>query len=163
LSLNEVLLIDDEEVAVIRPLVAAFKEIQIGVDTASTWESGLEEFLIGGHPLVVADWNLRGSRNGLLLLARMKRLRPGSHLVLFSGFLDDDQLESVEALPFVDRALAKGPELMPILAEEARAALDRARTGTDWAALAVSYRSSVETDFKAVERLEQRLRTGATE
>ena len=133
------------------------------MDTANTWESGLEEFLVGGHPLVIADWNLPGSRNGLLLLARMKRLRPGSHLVLFSGFLDDDQRESVEALSFVDRALAKGVDLMSTLAEEARAALDRAQTRTDWSALAVSYRSSAETDFRAVERLEQRLRTGAAE
>jgi DNA-binding NtrC family response regulator len=160
ICVKNVLLIDDEEEAVVKPLVAAFASVGIGVDTATTWEDAIDRFLIGGHTIVFADWNLPGSKNGLALLARLKRLRPGSRLVLFSGFLDADQRVSIEALPFVDRAYPKGVDLVQSLVAEAQEATMRGERPTDWVSLAIAYRASADTDLQAVEDLELRLRGG---
>ena len=155
-----VLLVDDEVDAVIAPLLTAFSTVGISVDTASTWDDAIDEFLVGGHSLVLADWNLPGSKNGLLLLAQLKLMRPHTRLVLFSGYLDGDQRALVEELPFVDRAISKGMGLTRELVAEARLAVSERNEAIDWAKFASSYRAAADTDITQVERLEQILRTG---
>jgi hypothetical protein len=118
-----------------------------------------EQVLLLANPLLEAV-PAPGSKNGLALLARLKRLRPGSRLVLFSGFLDTDQRESIEALPFVDRAYPKGVDLVQNLVTEAQEATMRGERPTDWVSLATAYRASADTDIQAVESLELRLRGG---
>lgn len=162
MAVADVLLVDDEREAVVLPIMAAFHTANILVDTAGTWDEALDQFLVGGHSLVLADWNLPGSRNGLALLAELKLLRPNTRLVLFSGFLDEDQRAKAEELAFVDRALPKGVNLVEELIAEAIEAQARSSMEIDWRELARRYDVAAQTDMDAVEELEQILRTGAS-
>src|SRR5436190_1493564 len=98
------LLIDDE-VNLVQSIKAAFDIRGLDLDTALSWDDGLQLFRVGLHDLVIADYNLPGSKLGLKLLARIKQLHPSSKLILISGYFDASAEELLPQTNLVDRFL----------------------------------------------------------
>jgi DNA-binding NtrC family response regulator len=149
------LLIDDEK-DFSRSFLAFFQDEQISFDYASTWEDGLALFRVGAHELVVADYNLEGSKLGLRLLAEMKTLHPSSRLILISGWLDEDVRADIEGLGLVDAFLPKRSTLAEELLPEVHDALGRVAAPTDWKEFAggvLRGRQLVERDLASVDNL----------
>lgn len=75
------LIIDDDESLLesIRRL-ADLRDLRL--DTASTWEEGLSLFHVIAPCLVIADYHMPNSRNGLQLLAEIKGLQPSVRVIL---------------------------------------------------------------------------------
>ncbi|MEU7779332.1 response regulator [Micromonospora parva] len=149
------LLIDDDA-----DLVSSIKEAVesrgLEITTATSWEQGLELFHAMAPDLVIADYNLPGSKHGLQLLYEISRLRPSVRLVLFSAYLNDANIKEVMRLGLVDRAFRKTSPVSTARAvmDEVAEASKRASLPTDWAAFgrAASERSVVSAE--ALERLD---------
>ena len=131
------LLIDDDE-GILRGVEHAAQTRGLDLVAASTWDEGLALFHVLGPNLVIADYNMPGSRHGLQLLARVGRLRPSVRLILVSGYLAEDDLARVEALGLVHRAIAKDGSGAALIEEVANAAA-RADQLVDWRAYASAY------------------------
>ena len=100
------LLIDDDQSLLesIRRL-ADYNGLEL--DTAATWEEGLGLFHVLAPNVVIADYHMPDSRNGLQLLAEIKQLRPSIRVVLVSGYINDEDVKRVESLNIVDRACGR--------------------------------------------------------
>ncbi len=152
----EVLLIDDEKSFGVSLKNVLSNQYGISVDYASTWDEGIGLFRVGQHELVIADYNLPGSRNGLKLLANIKRLRPSTRLVLISGFLPKDAEKTLSPLGLVDRYVAKSPtEMIAPLVEEAQAAVERAKTPSDWPNVTGAHVASESIDPGEIDRIDK--------
>ncbi len=127
------LFIDDDK-GLLASVKATLDTMGISVVTASSWDEGVGLFHVLGPNIVVADYNLPGSLNGLKLLARIKQYRPAVRLVLVSGYLNDDDVDAVEQLGIADRALTKGSaiETAEAIVGEIRGAA-APEVPTDWA------------------------------
>ena len=135
-------LVIDDDVALLKSLEQAARLSGIRIVTASTWDEGLETFQVLSPSVVVADFNMPGSRHGLQLLAKIRQLRPSVRLILVSAYLDERDIDAVMALGVVDRALTKGSaaETAEAVLEEARSAVELEHTPTDWVAYAQAFR-----------------------
>ena len=151
------LLVDDEETFA-RSVTNAFKDAGFTVDHATTWEEGEQLFRVGMHDLVIADFDLEGVRDGLLLLARLKALRPNARLMLISGKSVRVAPETVQSSRVVDRFLIKDGNLMAALLEEAEASLKRAGQRSDWVQLADRYLAASEIDEAHVNEIDTIMR-----
>ena len=129
--LSSTLMIDDQK-SFLESMRIAFEAEGINLDVADTWDEGLALFRVGLHELVVADYNLVGSKHGLKLLAEAKRMRSSSRLVLISGAVTPSAGDLLGAGDLVDRFLAKESDLLSHLLEEARDAVLRAEAATSW-------------------------------
>ena len=100
------LLIDDDV-----SLLASIKHLAdvsgLRLETAATWDEGLGLFHVLAPSVVIADYHMPDSRNGLQLLAEIKRLQPSVRVVLVSAYINDEDVERVEALGIIDCALRK--------------------------------------------------------
>ena len=152
-----VLLIDDEE-NFRATIEGAFRLRGIPLDVAADWETGLALFQACAHELVIADYNLPNSKNGLMLLAEAKAHRPASKLILISGVLSDTANEILHGSSLVDAYFPKRPDIAEHLLEAAAEAARRAAEPTDWARVAGAYLESTELDREEIERIDEALR-----
>jgi DNA-binding response OmpR family regulator len=127
-------------------------------DLATTWEDGLAAFRIGGHELIIADYNLPGSTNGLQLLAEAKLLVPSCELILMSGALSPNAERLAGTTRLITAFLRKTPTLASDLAPYLEAASARAREPTDWRAFAAGFISDLGRDHPDVGRIDEVLR-----
>lgn len=123
------LMIDDDG-----PLLESMKAVAdlngLHLDTANSWEAGLATFHALAPDLVICDYDMPGSRHGLRLLAEIRRMRPSTRLILFSGYIDGADIRRLLALGLVDQALSKGSaENQRELLDEIRRAADSDRSG----------------------------------
>jgi len=152
-----VLLIDDEE-GFRSSIEEAFKLRGIPLDVAADWEVGLALFQACAHELVIADYNLPNSKNGLMLLAEAKTHRPASKLILISGVLSEATRQILRDSTLVDAYFPKGPDIGDRLLEAAVEAIARAKEPTDWVRAADAYLASADLDRDEIERIDQALR-----
>jgi ActR/RegA family two-component response regulator len=157
---NYALVIDDH-VAFLESLARAAEFKGLEVIPTTTWEDGLALFHIHGPELVIADYNLPGSRRGLQLLADIRRLRPSTRLVLISGVIDAGDAKEIEtdAKDVVDRVLLKldAAELTPALLDEIASARDRAEKSTNWRDYGRAYGKAEGVSQKTLDQLDTRL------
>jgi DNA-binding NtrC family response regulator len=150
------LLIDDEQN--FRSSVASAFELRgIPLDVAPDWKTGLALFQACAHELVIADYNLPNSKNGLLLLVEAKAHRPASKLILISGVLSDTAAGILEGASLVDVYLPKRPKIVDKLLEAAQEAAERAGKPTDWARVAEAYLAGADLDREEIEGIDAAL------
>jgi DNA-binding response OmpR family regulator len=94
------LLVDDDQ-QLLASVAASAGTSGLDLITAASWDEGLALFHVLSPGLVIADYNMPGSRMGLQLLAEVRRLRPSVRLVLVSGYLDAEDMARVAALDLV--------------------------------------------------------------
>lgn len=152
-----VLLIDDEE-GFRSSIEGAFRLRGIPLDVAADWDAGLALFQVCAHELVIADYNLPNSRNGVMLLAKAKAHRPASRLVLISGVLSDAASRILRDVTLIDAYFPKRPDIADRLIEAAGEAVARADEPTDWTRVAEAYLEKAELDPVEIERIDQALR-----
>src|SRR5271156_380994 len=119
------LLVDDDQ-QLVASIAASADASRLDLITATSWDEGLALFHVLSPDLVIADYNMPGSRLGLQLLAEIRRLRPSVRLRLGSGYLDERDMARVAALDLVDATLTKGAAV-----ETARAIVDEIRTAAE--------------------------------
>lgn len=152
------LLIDDDA-----GLVASIKRTAelAGFDilTAYSWDEGLNLFHVHSPDVVIADYNLPGSKHGLQLLDQIRRLRPSVRVLLLSAYIDDQDISEIEALGVVDRAISKvsSDDPLPTIIAEIRDAASRAEEATDWKAVAESYLRAGAVAPSDLDELDRRL------
>lgn len=160
--MSSALLIDDD-----LELLASVKRAATahGLDllTASTWDEGLGLFHVLSPNLVIADYNMPGSRHGLKLLARIRRLRPGVRLILVSGYLDEDDMVRVRESHLVDDALTKGDAVQTAesILDEVKRAQSEAPRPTDWVEVAEAAIRASKVDGTELDGLDDLLRVKA--
>jgi ActR/RegA family two-component response regulator len=153
-----VLLIDDKP-EFLETMTMSFAANDIAIDVAKSWEEGLALFRVALHELVVADYNLPGSRMGLQLLLEVKRLRASTNLILISGAVNLAGGDLIEASGLVDRFIPKGADMAGELLREARAAEARVAGPTDWRAVGGAHTRKAGIDESALEAVDRALRT----
>lgn len=153
------LLIDDD--AGIRTSLARAADLAgLTLDTAASWEEGLAAVQVYAPELVIADYNLPGSKHGLKLLMEIRRLSPSVRLLLLSAYIGDSDVADIEGLGLVDRAIPKTgaanttDELLAEITEAKR----RSQEDTDWAAYAAASRQAKTVDQSDLDALDTRLK-----
>lgn len=147
------LLIDDDQ-----SLLASIKRLAelkgLRLEVAATWSEGLGLFHVLGPSVVIADYHMPNSRNGLQLLAEVKELRPSVRVVLVSAYINDVDVEQVEALNIVDRALRKIDlnQTIDKILDEIRFANESDDERTDWVEFA---KARVRAAKSSGEKLDQ--------
>ena len=150
------LLIDDD-IEVLASLERSVSTEGLQVRTASSWNDGLAQFYVLSPDLVIADYNMPGSKHGLQLLAEVRNLRPSVRLVLVSGVLEESDLESVHQLGIVDRVLPKGTQTVDALIEEIRNASQAMQNPTNWETFARLHGEAGRVSPTDLDALDRRL------
>lgn len=152
------LLVDDDQ-QLVASVAASAGTSGLDLITAASWDEGLALFHVLSPELVIADYNMPGSRMGLQLLAEIRRLRPSVRLVLVSGYLDAQDMAQVAALDLVDRTLTKGSaiETAQTILSEIRAVSESAESPgpTDWPAFAGAYVQAARVSDESIDRLDK--------
>lgn len=155
-------LIIDDDAALVESLTDLMEGAGLELDSAGTWDEGLARFLATSPELVIADYNLPGSKHGLRLLFDMARLRPTTRLVLISAYVTEEDVKKIEGLGLADRALRKvnpvasGRELLKEVEQARKRALEGA--DTDWRQFAKAARQSRAISDEELEQLDSFLR-----
>lgn len=154
-SMGRALLIDDD-IDLLASYEAAASARSLPLETASTWDDGLNAYLVRRHDLVIADYNMPGSRMGLRLLVEIRRANPGTRLVLLSGFIDEADIAEVERLGLADKAIIKSLSgTADEVIAELRAAAEADRSApTDWRAVAEAYAAAAEVTDAELDALD---------
>jgi len=127
--------------------------------TASSWDEGLKLAHVYSPVLVVADYDLPGSRHGLKLLAEIRRLNAGVRLILLSAYIDEADVQSIEQLGLIDKAVPKSrPGASDEIVDEIQDAQDRFERPTDWAAYGKAYRDARAVPTAALDDLDDHLK-----
>jgi ActR/RegA family two-component response regulator len=151
----------DDHAEFLKSLRRAAELTGLEIETSETWEEGLALFHVHSPELVIADYNLPGSKRGLQLLAELRRMRPSVRLVLISGVIDAEDAKEIqaEASEVVDRVLLKldAAELTPLLLEEIKSAKARAAKATDWREYARAYKRAEGVSQAKLDALDARL------
>lgn len=155
LAMTLALLVDDNR-PLLQSVAAAAEAAQLELATADSWDEGLALFHVLSPELVIADYNMPGSRMGLQLLAEIRRLRPSVRLVLVSGYLDSHDIIQVNQLGLVDAALTKGNavDTAEAILAEIEAAAGSGAGPTDWVAYADAYLAAASVSEAGIERLD---------
>lgn len=153
------LIIDDDE-KMVESITTLMSDHGLSLDSANTWDEGFAGFLATSPELVIADYNLPGSKHGLRLLFEIARLRPTVRLILFSAYVTKDDVGRIEDLGLADLVLQK---LNPVasgrtLLLEVAAARDRALGETNWTNFAASARRGRRVTDEDLEQLDGFLR-----
>lgn len=127
--------------------------------TADSWDDGLNLFHVHSPDLVIADYNLPGSRHGLQLIAAIRQLRPSVRLVLLSAYIDEHDIAEIAGLDLVDRAISKvsSTDAMAAVLDELSTAAQRASEPTSWIDFAKAHARAASVDEAALEQLDRRL------
>ena len=135
--MGSALLIDDD-LSLLNSIRRTAALNNLRLDIASTWDEGLGLFHVLAPSVVIADYHMPDSRNGLQLLAEIKRLRASVRVVLVSAYINDEDVERVEALNIVDCALRKIDLTQTVerILDEIRRASESDDKHTDWVAFA---------------------------
>ena len=135
--MGNALLIDDDQ-SLLKSIRRLADLNHLGLDIAATWDEGLGLFHVLAPSVVISDYHMPNSRNGLQLLVEVKRLRPSIRVVLVSAYINDEDVERVEALSIIDRALRKTDltQTVESILDEIRCASETDDDHTDWVALA---------------------------
>ena len=154
------LLIDDDQ-SLLQSIRRLADLSYLRLDTATTWEEGLSLFHVLAPSVVIADYHMPNSRNGLQLLAEIKRLRPSVRLVLVSAYINDEDVERVEALNIVDRALRKIDATMTVdnILDEIRCANENDDEHTDWVAFANARVRAAKASVEELDKLDDFFRS----
>lgn len=128
-----------------------------GLVIVNSWEEGLARFFALAPRLVIADYNLPGSEHGLKLLWRIRRLEPSVRIVLFTGELNEPQVDRLNAMNVIDRALLKGTDGLRAVIEEILAAQTRQEERTDWQAFGQAFVATLDIDDDSLTRLDGEL------
>jgi len=152
-----VLLIDDNP-EFISSIKRDFTDVGIPLDVAETWQQGIEKFHISLYELVIADYNLPGSDNGLKLLANVKPLKPSSKLVLISGMISSVPAEMIKIQGLVDNYFEKDVDISSKLIEEAKKAIKSAKMNTDWKSVAKAHLQGITINEKFVKEIDDLIR-----
>ena len=149
------LLVDDHQ-ALLESVAASANAAGLDLITAASWDEGLALFHIFSPELVIADYNMPGSRMGLQLLAEIRQLRPSVRLVLISGYLDADDIVRVQQVGLVDAALTKGSaiETAQSLLDEIQRASESAPGPTDWVAFSHAYLNAASVSSDSIDQLD---------
>jgi DNA-binding NtrC family response regulator len=152
------LLIDDD-VALVDSIKRTTDLAGLELLTAISWDEGLNMFYVYSPDLVIADYNLPGSRHGIQLLDQIRRLRPSVRVLLLSAYIDESDIVEIEALGIVDRAISKvsSDDPMGVILDEIESAANRATNPTDWKAVAAAYRRVGSIDSDDLDDLDHRL------
>lgn len=151
------LLVEDDE-AVVDSYSRMFEAEDISIDVAGTWTDALELFRVGGHRLVIADYNLPGDDHGLRLLVEMKLLVPSTRLILISGALSRPAEELAKEVPLIDYFYPKTSTLPDILANHAKSAEAWADEETDWQKVGREYLTPEDVVNSALQEIDDALR-----
>ena len=158
--MGSALLIDDDQ-SLLESIrrVAEFDHLRL--DIAATWEEGLSLFHVLAPNVVIADYHMPNSRNGLLLLAEIKRLRPSVRVILVSAYINDQDVERVESLRIIDRALRKTDLMQTVesIRDEIRSANESEHELTDWVAFARARVRAAKTTEEELDQLDQFFRS----
>lgn len=150
------LLVEDEQ-TVADSYIKSFEDEGLKVELATTWEEGLAKFRVAGHELVIADYNLPGSRHGLQLLLAMKRLVPHSRMLLISGAMSPRAEGLAKTIEFLDGFHAKRVGLSDTLLLEATQVADHADEPTDWRKFASGYLSDPRAQQAELDEIDNAL------
>ena len=150
------LLVNDDQ-QLVASVAASAGTSGLDLITATSWDEGLALFHVLSPELVIADYNMPGSRMGLQLLAEIRRLRPSVRLVLVSGYLDAQDMTQVATLDLVDRTLTKGSavETAQAILGEIRTASESAPGPTDWPAFARAYVQAARVSDESIAQLDK--------
>ncbi len=154
------LLIDDDQ-----PLLESIERLadlkDLRLDTAATWDEGLGLFHVLAPSVVIADYHMPNSRNGLQLLAEIKALRPSVRVVLVSAYINDEDVQRIEALGIVDRALRKIALTQTIenILDEIQCANNSDDEDTDWLAFAKARVRVTTSSREELNQLDEFFRT----
>jgi DNA-binding response OmpR family regulator len=152
------LLVEDEP-DVAQSFVEIFKNDGLRLDWADDWDDALGMFRVAGYPLVIADYNLPGSKRGLQLLVAMKLLVPHSRLILISGAMSPRAEKLADSIEFLDDFHAKRVGLGEVLLREAMQVADHAEDPTDWRRFASGYLTDPRNYQDEVDRIDAELST----
>ena len=156
------LLIDDEE-TVLLSIKGLFRQRNLGIDVATSWDQGLGLFRVGLHELVIADYNLKDSKHGLTLLDSARALNPSTQLVLISGWVSEETAQEAKAAGFFDAFYPKTSELPATLANLAADAEVRMSTPTRWKRHARARLTQRRRDPEELARIDDILRSQVPE
>jgi CheY-like chemotaxis protein len=150
------LLVDDDQ-QLLASVTASAEASRLDLITAASWDEGLALFHVLSPELVIADYNMPGSRMGLQLLAEIRRLRPSVRLVLVSGYLDEQDMARVAALHLVDSSLTKGSaiETAQAIVGEIQEVSESVPGPTDWPAFARAYVQAVRVSDESIDQLDK--------
>lgn len=149
--------IEDHE-AYAQSVLRLVADAGLKIDWVDSYEKGVEHFRVGSYELVIADYNLVGSKHGLKLLAEIKKLRPSARLVLISGQFRGDVTETVSRAAFIDDFFVKNDDAPEKLLTEIQAAAKRAMEPTDWKQVAAAQLDKSSIDDEALENIDRALR-----
>ena len=154
------LLIDDDQ-SLLKSIgrLAALNDLRFEI--AATWNEGLGLFHVLAPSVVIADYHMPNSQNGLQLLAEIKRLRPSVRVVLVSAYINDEDVKRIEALNIVDRALRKIDltETIEKILEEIRRANESDDAHTDWVAFAKARVRAAKASGEKLDQLDEFFRS----
>ena len=150
------LLIDDDQ-ALLDSISYLATLNNLRLDIAATWNEGLGLFHVLAPHVVIADYHLPNSRNGLQLIAEIKRLQPSVRVVLLSAYITEEDVGRVEELGIIDRALRKLEPTKTIenLLKEIRIANETEDDHTDWVAVAEARVRAAQASSEDLDRLDE--------
>ena len=150
------LLIDDDH-SLLNSIRRLADLLDLRLDIADTWGEGLGLFHVLAPRVVIADYHMPGSLNGLKLLAEIKRLLPSVRVVLVSAYINDEDVERIEALNIVDRALRKIDlkQTVEHILDEIRSANETDDEHTDWVAFAEARVNVANASLEKLDQLDE--------
>ncbi len=150
------LLIDDD-VSLLSSIRHLAEVSGLRLETAATWDEGLGLFHVLAPSVVIADYHMPRSRNGLQLLAEIKGLQPSVRVVLVSAYINDEDVERVEALGIIDRALRKVDltQTIETMMDEIDRANKKNDEQTDWLEFANARVRTAEASGKELDQLDE--------
>lgn len=146
----------DDDPEIVRSAADLASSQGLMLETASTWDEGLEKFYAYSPDLVVSDFNLPGSEMGLKLLLTISKLRPSVRVILLSAYLNEDDAAKIRDLHLVHDVVIKTDPIATArrILQEVSEAADRAESSTDWVAFSQASRDVREVDESVFEELD---------